>query len=117
MKKQSKSNERPDFAEKIGLIYNEVNSIEIKPTDTHESSLNKFYKIMRKHGIKHGTWSEDGIGVISANPEWVMLYDVFKNKIDTYYIFANLLQNPPKDLLAYGKKTIIKPEKSIKNKK
>ena len=76
MKKQSKSNEIPDFAEKIGLIYNEVNSIEIKPTDTHESSLNKFYKIMRKHGIKHGTWSEDGIGVILAKPEWVMLYDV-----------------------------------------
>lgn len=117
MKKQSKTHERPYFAEKIGLIYNEVNSIEIKPTDTHESSLNKFYKIMRKHGIKHGTWSEDGIGIISANPEWVMLYDVFKNKIDTYYIFANLLKNPPKDLLAYGKKPIIKPEKSIKNKK
>jgi hypothetical protein len=46
-----------------------------------------------------------------------MLYDVFLKKIDTYYTFASLLKNPPKDLLAYGKKPIIKPEKSIKNKK
>lgn len=108
MKKQVKINERPDFFEKIGVIYNEVNSIDIKPTDTHKSSLDKFYKIMRKHGIKQGTWSEDGVGRILSNPEWVMFYDIFKSIIDKHYIFATLLKSPPKDLMAYGKKPIIK---------
>ena len=81
----------------------------IKKTSTKElvgcikKLLKVFYEIMRKYGIKEGTWSsKDHIGRTVSNPEWVMceqlFWDSFKNAIDVITIIEG---DTPKDLLGY----------------
>lgn len=98
--KNDKKTEKPDFNKNLENIYKDILGIKIKVTDSFQSSLDKFYKVMRKWGIKQGTWSENGR--TACNAEWIMCFSVFKqHKILALDIWL-CLNNPPKDLLAYG---------------
>ncbi len=74
---------------------------------TYKESTEIFYKIMRKYGIKEGTWNANGSGRICSNFEWTMCKNLFR---DTYIQnltiidILNFGEGVPKDLLAYGKK-------------
>jgi len=98
---------KPAFNQKLNEIYRDILGIEVKSTDSFKSLTNKFYEVMRKWGIKQGTWSEDG-SICICNAEWNMCFQIFKqHKIISFDVWE-CLKTPPKDLLAYGKK----PKKS-----
>jgi hypothetical protein len=99
---------KPEFNQRLDEIYCDIIHIKVKPTDSFESLLKKFYAVMRKWGIKQGTWSDNGSRCVN-NAEWNMCYQVFKeHKILSYDLWM-CLNTPPKDLLAYGKKPKQKP--------
>lgn len=99
MKKQEKKID----IKNLGNIYKDILNIEVKVTDSFKSLLDKFYDVMRKWGIKQGIWNEFG-GRSINNPEWSMCWEVFKShKILAFDLWLSMNQ-PPKDLLAYGKK-------------
>lgn len=96
--------QKQDFTKKLGQVYADILSIEIKESDSFESSMNKFYEVMRKWGICQGEWSENGRTI--NTPEWNMCFAVFKNhKIMTLDVFL-VLNTPPDDLLAYGDRPV-----------
>lgn len=100
---------KPDLSKNLDAIYRDIIGIEVKITDSFETLLNKFYEVMRKWGIKQGTWSEEGNGNRTMiNAEWNMCWQVFRaHKILEYDIWL-ILHEPPDDLLAYGEKPIKK---------
>jgi len=62
-----------------------------------------FYKIMAKHGIKQGEWS--GNGRTCNNPEWTMCLTLMENiHTGSQKLSIVLGVDPPRNLLAYGKK-------------
>ena len=91
---------KSEFSKQLGKVYSDILSIKIEMSDSFETSLNKFYDVMRKHGICQGTWSKNGRTV--SNAEWIMCYNIFKShKLMALDIFL-ILNEPPEDLLAYG---------------
>lgn len=93
----------------MGEIYRDIHAIQFDISDTFGSLMEKFYAIMRNHGICQGTWSEGGGRTIS-NPEWCMCSQVFRHHIDQKWNWTFLMSTPPSDLLAYG----IKPKSKVK---
>ena len=64
--------------------------------------LNRFYKIMRKHGICEGTLTKNKNGRILNNFEWTMCKDLFVRKIQSDIEMAGLLGSlTPQDLEHY----------------
>lgn len=95
MKKSNKSLD-------LGKVYQDIMSINITGNDSFKSSLDKFYEVMRKHGICQGEWTENGSRRV-CNPEWTLCYSAYKqHKILAFDIFE-CLNTPPDDLLAYNK--------------
>jgi len=88
------------FVENMEKIYCEIQSIQAKPTDTFQSLIDKFYSVMRKWGVCHGNWSENGRTAVSA--EWNMCFNVFWDNVVLGFRVWVLLTTPPDDLLAYG---------------
>ena len=83
----------------MGVVFHDINAIKVEMTDSFESLMNKFYSIMRKHGICQGTKSDNGVCV--SNPEWIMCFETFKmHKILAFDLFL-ILNEPPVDLIAY----------------
>lgn len=98
---------KPKKIKNLASVYKDIIAIKIGHKDSFKTSLNKFYGVMRKHGIKQGTWCDNGSRLIS-NPEWNMCYDTFKShKVLSLDLWLSMSE-PPKDLLAYGKKPKIK---------
>lgn len=60
-----------------------------------------FYEIMRKYGIKQGTWTKGKTGRLVNNPEWVMCEELFWGQVSSMNHFDILLDTPPEDLQAY----------------
>lgn len=70
---------------------------------THKESMQIFHKIMRKHGIKQGEWSEGG-GRIVSNFEWIMCKTLFLDTVMNNKNMSMMFDDIPNDLMAYGKK-------------
>lgn len=70
---------------------------------TLEQCYDKFYKIMRKHGITQGEWSQNGAGRIVSNFEWTACMNIFKESIMSWFFWRGLIEEVPKDLMGYGK--------------
>lgn len=62
-------------------------------------SLNAFYEVMRKHGIKEGT--RTGGGRLIANPEWVMCLELFTASAFYNLRMGLMVEEIPEDLCAY----------------
>ena len=85
----------------LNKVFTDIISININKDDSFESSLNKFYEVMRKHGICQGEWSINGRTV--CNPELSLCYAAYKqHKLLAFDVFE-CLNKPPDDLLAYDK--------------
>ena len=64
--------------------------------------LNRFYEIMRKHGICEGTLTQNKKGRIINNYEWTMCRDLFIRRIQSDLDMADLLGDvTPSDLKHY----------------
>lgn len=64
--------------------------------------MNKFYKIMRKYGIKQGTWSKGKKGRNCDEFEWTMFKELFMAQVTSQLTFADFLKDIPKDLQGYN---------------
>lgn len=64
---------------------------------------NRFYKIMRKHGICEGTRTKNRTGRLCNNFEWTISRELFLNQVkDKLDVGASLLAlGIPEDLLSY----------------
>lgn len=67
--------------------------------DNVKQAYTKFYRIMRKYGIKQGTKTKGG-DILQCNPEWVMCEKLFQDRIDSTYQLLSIF-SCPKDLSAY----------------
>ena len=99
--------EKSQFVSKLDKLYKELYGIKMNHNDTIESLVNQFYDIMRKYGIKQGTWTGRGSRLVS-NAEWNICWQVFLNNYQSSLNLACLLHEVPEDLLAYGEKPKIK---------
>lgn len=76
---------------------------------TNAQAMKKFYGIMKKHGLRQGTWSKVGGGRRCNNFEWTMCLVLF---LETFSSDRRLLDmfgdKMPKELMAYGKKPPLK---------
>lgn len=64
--------------------------------DTILSIRKKFFKLMRKHGIKRGT--KEGNGIVQDNFEWTMAKTFFFSRLKEQLEFDLIFGNIPKDL-------------------
>ena len=106
---------KENINKRLSDIYKDIIAIKIDAKDSFATSMNKFYKVMRKWNIKQGEWIKSGSRLL-CNAEWIMCFDVFRNhKILSLDLWL-CLNDPPKDLLAYGKRPKVKTPK-IKTRK
>jgi hypothetical protein len=99
----SKTIKKSPTVESFGELYKDINGIEILSSDSFDTLMLKFYKVMTNWGICQGHWDEGGRRTISS-PEWCFCAALFKRNIDDKFFLMNLMTQPPKHLLAYGKK-------------
>jgi hypothetical protein len=83
--------------EDLNKIYMDILSIKIDSKDSFESMINKFYEVMRKHGIKHGTKTESG-SICVVNAAWNMCWAVYISHKMTALDIWMLLSDVPNDL-------------------
>lgn len=88
----------------IREVSKDIISLKFKKTDTLKSCMNKFFEVMKKHGIKEGTpsFNEDGkeVGRNVANFEWTMCKTLFMQRLDDFFTIEFLLgDSTPKELL------------------
>lgn len=94
---------KPEWIEKMRAVAKDIILFNPKGADmTRKQAMSKFYKIMQKHGIKQGEWTEDG-GRICNNFEWTMCLTLFNHTIQTNNMLQDIVgENMPKSLEAYG---------------
>ena len=68
------------------------------PENTMKEIKDIFFQIMRENGIKQGTKSEDGNGIICDNPEWTMCKEFFLENMKSRLNFDLILSAVPEDL-------------------
>lgn len=86
-------------AKNLEEISKEIIQLKFKKSMTLSQVMNKFYSIMRKHGVKKGTKSSNG-AVRMSNFEWSICWCLFQKQIESYFVFDEML-NFPKDLYHY----------------
>lgn len=75
--------------------------LKIKDTDTLGGLKMRFYRIMRKYGIREGTRLKNQSGRSVANFEWTICKEAFYSRIMSHLIISSLLNPVPKDLEVY----------------
>lgn len=82
-------------------IFEDINSLKIKPSDSFNSVRRKFFDIMRKHSIKQGTKLPNG-AIECNNPEWEACEQLLERKIIDSYTWERCSSfKTPKDLESY----------------
>jgi len=81
----------------IAEVSKDIIEMKFKDDDTLSDVHRRFYDIMRKHGIKYG--AKSGNGVIGANFEWTMCYTLFVDQICHHFEWENMMGNIPDDIL------------------
>ncbi len=95
-------------AQNLEAVAQDLLAINIKPTYPYNYLMQKFYTVMRKHGIKQGTWCKNGIGRQCDSAEWSICSVFFHKLIDDSKIFQQITSKVPQDLMAYGKQPKLK---------
>lgn len=85
----------------MSAVAKDIILLKFKPTMTLQQVESRFYRIMRKHGIKEGTKS--GNGRITNNFEWTMCQILFLQRVQDYFVMNRFFvgTGTPKDLLQY----------------
>ena len=77
--------------------------LKFEETDTLKACEDKFYALVRKHGIKQGTpsYNERGeqVGRACNNFEWSMCRMMFIKMLGEFFTFREFLSEVPEDLL------------------
>lgn len=80
------------------LVAQDIITIQIKRGESLSNIMNKFYAVMRKHGIKQGIKVMEGkkhVSTTKCNFEWTMSYELFKSTvINNFFVWENLLKCP-----------------------
>lgn len=84
----------------ISVIAKDLVAVKL-PKATIEEIKNMFFELARKHNIKQGTRSKDGVGIICDSFEWTMCKELFLRRIIDEIELSFLLEEVPKDLEAY----------------
>ena len=84
--------------DKMKEVAKDIIEINIEDSDTVKDLLDKFYDVMRKHGIKKGTQSvnDEGeeVGVLMNNYEWTMAWELFLVRVHDFFNFKTMLEVP-----------------------
>lgn len=83
----------------LGAVAHELINMPVKPEDSLHTLRQRFYSIMRKHGVKQGTETENG-GRLCNNPDWQGAEDIFAARLHSELTMMALMHDVPKDLLA-----------------
>lgn len=94
---------KSEFVKQLGKLVRDIQAIKVDENTTSKALVKKFYAVMEKHGIAQGDWTKGG-GRIVCSPEWVICWYFFTDNIRNHYSVWELLNTPPKKLLAYGNK-------------
>jgi hypothetical protein len=79
----------------------EIVALSVNNNDTIGGLFDKFFDIMRRHGIKRGTRSKDGVGILCDNIEWTVCRTLFTSHIADALMMDFVLGIVPEDLKAY----------------
>jgi hypothetical protein len=83
----------------MSAVAKEIIFMKVNDNDTIADLRNRFFDIMRKHGIKDGTKREDG-SIIGANFEWTMCESLFFQTIhDQLRLELMLVCSTPEELM------------------
>lgn len=82
----------------LGPVTHELINLSVTPKDSLYSLRERFYQIMRKHGVKQGTKNSDGTGILRNNPDWQGAEDIFAATLSRELTMMALLSDVPKDL-------------------
>lgn len=93
-----KTTKKSVTATKLEIVSSEIIALKFKNSMTITKALNMFYDIMRKHGIKQGTKS--GNGIRKNNYEWTICWTLFASQLQSHFMWTNLF-TVPKDLNNY----------------
>lgn len=84
----------------MNRVAEDIICLKIEDKETVQQILEKFYSIMREHGIKQGTKTKGG-GVLMNNFEWTMCKELFLRIVYDKLNMRELLSDVPKDLRHY----------------
>lgn len=77
-------------------VTRDINAMKFTPETTLHQIEKKFHRIMRKHGIKHGTKNSNG-SVSVSNAAWVICQQLMLSNIPYYFTLERMFDTP-KDL-------------------
>lgn len=87
----------------ISEVAEDVIKLKFEKTDTLNDCMDKFFAVMKKHGIKQGTPSYNNkgeeIGRTCDNFEWTICKEMFIRQGGSFIEFEMLFGNIPKELL------------------
>lgn len=83
----------------MSAVGRDIMNIKIDMDRTFNETMNDFYDIMRKHGIKQGT--RNGNAITLNNFEWTMCFNLFIGRFDYELRFKSMIDGIPEDLHAY----------------
>jgi len=87
----------------IREVAKDIVGLKFKKTDTLKDCMNKFFAVMKKHGIKQGTpsFNDEGkeVGRTRDNFEWTICKQMFIKQVESFFELDMLFGNIPKELL------------------
>lgn len=87
----------------IREVAKDIIGLKFEKTDTLKICMNKFFDVMKKHGIKQGTpsFNDEGkeVGTTCDNFEWTICKQMFMERVQDFFEIEMLFGNIPKELL------------------
>lgn len=71
-------------------IVEEINAIKLKGTMTFQQVYDRFFEIMKDHGIYQWKKAPDRLGHMGNTPEYVMCYAIFRQHLEMQLALFNV---------------------------
>lgn len=86
----------------MSAVAKDIIGLKLEPKMTLRQMEGKFFRIMRKYGIRRGTKNKGQAGVLMSNPEWVICQELFLERVQDclQWMFLDFSRTP-KDLQHY----------------
>lgn len=81
----------------VAKVAEDIHLVIFEESDTTRDIFDKFYEIMRKHGLKRCV--EEGGKVYFDNPMWQMSWGFFLTRIYDHFDAVGTLLSAPEDLM------------------
>ena len=99
--KRGQESESDGHSELMRSVAKDIIKVRFKNSNTIGGVKKKFFSIMRKHGIKHGTRTKGAAGILISNFEWTMAHELFVSRVCSHLELMGIFEDLPKDLEAY----------------